>query len=143
MTISTPTRRRFITITPIAGVALLAACSPKTETPAAPPAPAAPQAATPARAAAPTPAATPAPAATETASLPMVDEKDAQAAALGYVADSARVDKAKHKNYVEGSQCAGCMLYQGKAGSDSGPCSLFAGKAVSAKGWCASWVKKA
>ena len=73
----------------------------------------------------------------------MVDEKDAQAMALGYVADAARVDKAKHKNFVDGSQCSGCVLYQGAAGSESGPCSLFAGRAVSAKGWCASWVKKA
>ena len=73
----------------------------------------------------------------------MVDESDAQAMALGYVTDAARVDKAKHKNFVEGSQCANCVLYQGQAGSDTGPCSLFAGKAVAAPGWCASWVKKA
>ena len=73
----------------------------------------------------------------------MVDEKDAQAMALGYVADAARVDKAKHKNFVDGSQCTSCMLYQGAAGSESGPCALFAGKAVPAKGWCASWAKKA
>jgi hypothetical protein len=141
MTISTPTRRRFIAITPIAGVALLAACSPKAEAPApaASPAPAP----APAPAAAPTPVAAPAAAAPAAASLPMVDEKDAQATALGYVADAARVDKTKHKNFVDGSQCAGCTLYQGAAGSESGPCALFAGKAVPAKGWCASWAKKA
>ena len=136
MTISTPTRRRFIAITPIAGVALLAACSPKAEAPA--PA-ASPASAPPAPVALPA-APAPAPAA---ASLPMVDEKDAQAMALGYVADAARVDKTKHKNFVDGSQCAGCTLYQGAAGSESGPCALFAGKAVPAKGWCASWAKKA
>jgi hypothetical protein len=141
MTISTPTRRRFIAITPIAGVALLAACSPKAEAPApaASPAPAP----APAPAAAPTPVAAPAAAAPAAASLPMVDEKDAQATALGYVADAARVDKAKHKNFVDGSQCTSCMLYQGAAGSESGACALFAGKAVAGKGWCASWVKKA
>jgi hypothetical protein len=72
----------------------------------------------------------------------MLDEADATAAALGYVADAARVDKVKHPNFVEGSNCASCALYQGAAGSESGPCPLFAGKQVSAKGWCASYVKK-
>ena len=72
----------------------------------------------------------------------MVDEADATAVALGYVADAARVDTAKYPNFVAGSQCANCALYQGAAGSEAGPCPLFAGKQVSAKGWCASHVKK-
>ena len=73
----------------------------------------------------------------------MVAETDPQAVALGYVADASKVDKAKHANYVEGSLCSGCALYQGKAGDASGPCPLYAGKAVAAKGWCSSWAKKA
>jgi hypothetical protein len=74
---------------------------------------------------------------------PMVDEKDPQAVALGYVADAARADKAKFKTYAEGQNCTVCQLYQGKAGAAAGPCTLFAGKQVSSKGWCVAWAKKA
>jgi hypothetical protein len=73
----------------------------------------------------------------------LVDEKDPQAAGLGYVADAAKADKAKFKNYAAGQNCTTCQLYQGKAGAASGPCPLFAGKEVSAKGWCSAWAKKA
>jgi hypothetical protein len=75
--------------------------------------------------------------------MPMVDEKAAQALALGYVADSTRADKAKFAVWAPGRQCNGCALYLGKAGDAAGPCPLFAGKQVAAKGWCSSWVKKA
>ncbi|TXT36472.1 MAG: twin-arginine translocation pathway signal protein [Comamonadaceae bacterium] len=134
------TRRRFIEITPFAGMALLAACSPKTE-----PAPPAPPA-SPANIAPPPPAPTPAPASAPTASAtpaPMVNEKDAQAMALGYVDDASRADIVKFKNFVANSTCNNCALYQGKAGEASGPCPIFASKQVAAKGWCSSWVKKA
>jgi len=77
------------------------------------------------------------------ADLPMVDEKDPQAAALGYVADAAKADKAKFKNFAAGQSCTTCQLFQGKAGAAAGPCPLFAGKQVSAKGWCSAWAKKA
>jgi hypothetical protein len=72
----------------------------------------------------------------------MVDEKDAQAAALGYVGDAAKVDKAKYPKYAAGQACGACQLYQGKAGAASGPCALFPGKQVAAKGWCSAFVKK-
>jgi hypothetical protein len=72
----------------------------------------------------------------------MVDEADSTAVALAYVADASRVDKAKHANFVEGSKCANCSLYQGAADSEAGGCPLFAGKQVAAKGWCASYAKK-
>ena len=74
---------------------------------------------------------------------PMVDEKDPQAVALGYVADAARADKAKFKNYAAGQSCATCQLFQGKAGAAAGGCPLFADKQVAAKGWCSAWAKKA
>lgn len=74
--------------------------------------------------------------------LPMLDEKDPTAAALGYKADATQVDKAKFPKYAAGQNCAGCQLYQGKPGTASGPCSIFAGKAVSAKGWCSAYTKK-
>lgn len=73
----------------------------------------------------------------------MVDEKDPQAVALGYVADAARADAKKYPKFAAGQQCATCALFQGKAGDASGPCPLFAGKQVAAKGWCSAWSKKA
>jgi hypothetical protein len=79
----------------------------------------------------------------QTGKLPQVDEKDPQAVALGYVENATKADTAKFKNYVSGSQCSNCMLYQGKTGDPIGPCPLFAGKRVAAQGWCSSWVKKA
>jgi hypothetical protein len=130
----TPTRRRFIEITPFAGLALLAACSPKVE----------PQSAPMATTPAPNPAPTAAPAPSKTAiHLPMVEKDDAQAAVFGYVDDATQVDKVKFKNHVSGSACSNCALYQGKAGDVAGGCPLFTGKHVAAKGWCTSWAKKA
>jgi hypothetical protein len=73
----------------------------------------------------------------------MLDPKDAQATALGYVPDATKADKAKYPKYAAGQACSGCQLYQGKAGDASGPCSLFQGKTVPAKAWCSAWVKKA
>jgi hypothetical protein len=73
----------------------------------------------------------------------LVDEKDPQAAALGYVADATKADKAKYKTYAAGQACSGCALYQGKAGDAAGGCPLFAGKQVAAKGWCSAYAKKA
>lgn len=77
------------------------------------------------------------------AATPMVDEKDATAASLGYVADAARADKTKFKQYAAGQACSNCQLYQGAAGSASGPCPIYGGKSVAAKGWCSAYVKKA
>ena len=77
------------------------------------------------------------------AQAPMVDPKDPQAAALGYVADATTADKAKYPRYAAGQSCATCQLYQGKAGDAAGGCPLYAGKQVAAKGWCSAWAKKA
>jgi hypothetical protein len=73
----------------------------------------------------------------------MVDEKDAQAAALGYVADAKRVDKKKYPKYAADQTCANCSLYQGKPADKAGGCALFPGKQVAGAGWCSAWVKKA
>lgn len=71
-----------------------------------------------------------------------VDEKDPQAAALGYVADTTKADSKKFSKHANDQKCSGCQLYTGKAADASGPCSLFAGKHVAAGGWCSAWVKK-
>jgi len=77
------------------------------------------------------------------AALPLLDSKDPQAQALGYVPDATKADKAKYPKYAAGEACGTCALYQGQAGAASGPCPLYAGKAVLAKGWCSAWAKKA
>lgn len=73
----------------------------------------------------------------------MVDEKDAQAVALGYVADAKRVDVKKQPKFAAGQNCANCVLYQGKPTDKAGGCPLFAGKQVAGAGWCNAWAKKA
>ena len=153
------TRRQLIQAVPalplMAGTSaamLLAACGDKK--PAEVAAPAAAPAAAPTPAPAPAPvAAAPAPAAPDapaTAAAPaapaaaggMVDEKDAQAAALGYVAVATTADKTKFPKYADGQACSNCALYQGGAAAQGG-CPLFPGKQVAAKGWCSAYNKKA
>jgi hypothetical protein len=68
----------------------------------------------------------------------MLDEKDATAVQLKYVADAARADKALHK---AGQLCNNCALYQGKASDPGAPCPLFANKGnVAGKGWCSAYA---
>jgi hypothetical protein len=142
------TRRRFLEILPLTGVTLMAACSKTPEpaplaSPPPPPMPAPPPEAPPASAPAATKAPEAAAPATSTANVPMVDPKEPQALALGYVDDATHADKVKYPKYASGNQCSNCALYQGKAGDASGGCPLFPGKQVASKGWCSAWVKKA
>ncbi|MGH8705767.1 MAG: high-potential iron-sulfur protein [Burkholderiales bacterium] len=74
---------------------------------------------------------------------PRLDEKDQQAAALGYKHDATKADKKKFANWAAGQTCENCGQYQGKPKDAWGPCAIFPGKQVAAKGWCAVWVKKA
>jgi hypothetical protein len=73
----------------------------------------------------------------------MLDEKNPQAAALGYAADSTKVDAKKYPKHAATQLCSNCALYQGKATDAVGGCPLFAGKQVAGKGWCSAWAKKA
>ena len=73
----------------------------------------------------------------------MVDPKDAQAAALGYVADAKSVDGKKYPRYAAGQVCSNCALYAGKPDDKAGPCGIFPGKQVAGPGWCSAWAKKA
>jgi hypothetical protein len=81
--------------------------------------------------------------ATTASAQAMVDEKDAQASALGYVADAKKVDVKKYPKFAATQNCGGCALYQGKAADKAGGCPLFAGKQVAGAGWCSAWSKKA
>jgi hypothetical protein len=74
---------------------------------------------------------------------PMVNEKDAQPMALGYVADTTKADGKKFPKHAATQKCSNCSLYTGKADAASGPCGIFPGKAVAANGWCSAYVKKA
>ena len=78
--------------------------------------------------------------------LPMLDEKDPTAVALGYKADAKKVDLKKFPKRAgaEGAKqfCNSCMFFQATGDpktAKSAPCQLFAGKQVSAQGWCNSW----
>ena len=74
---------------------------------------------------------------------PMLAETDPQAVALGYNADSTKVDEKKFPKHAAAQNCAGCALYAGKPKEVAGACPLFAGKQVAAAGWCSAWAKKA
>ena len=73
----------------------------------------------------------------------MLTSSDPQAMALGYVTDHLNADKTKFPNFVAGSRCGICVLYQGAPNSASGPCSLYPGKQVASNGWCSAFQKKA
>jgi hypothetical protein len=77
------------------------------------------------------------------AALPMVAETDANAKALGYVADTTKADGKKFPKHTPEQKCSNCALFQGKAGEASGACPLYAGKQVTATGWCSAYAKKA
>ncbi len=81
--------------------------------------------------------------AAQAAAAPMLPENDPQATALGYKADTAKVDKAKFPKHEASQLCSNCQLYQAKPTDAAGPCALFPGKQVAGKGWCSAWVKKA
>jgi hypothetical protein len=72
----------------------------------------------------------------------LVDEKDAQAVALGYVADAKRVDTKRFPRYAAGQLCSNCALYQGKPTDKAAGCPLFGAKLVAGPGWCSAWAKK-
>ena len=72
----------------------------------------------------------------------MVNEKDSQAAALGYAADTTKVDAKKFPKHAAAQKCNNCALYQGKATDAAGGCPLFAGKQVHGNGWCSAYAKK-
>ncbi|HMS26630.1 MAG TPA: high-potential iron-sulfur protein [Burkholderiaceae bacterium] len=73
----------------------------------------------------------------------MLAETDAQAVALGYKADTKKVDAKKFPKHAATQQCTNCALFQGKAADKSGGCSLFPGKQVAGGGWCSAYAKKA
>lgn len=76
------------------------------------------------------------------ANLPPLSPDDPTAKALGYVEDTATVDKAKYPNHTTEQKCNNCNLVQAIQADGRHPCAIFPGKSVSDIGWCATWVKK-
>ena len=74
---------------------------------------------------------------------PKLEETDPQAAALGYKADTSKVDQAKFAGHTAAQACGNCNFFQGKTSDAMAPCQLFAGKQVASKGWCSAYSKKA
>ncbi len=71
-----------------------------------------------------------------------VDEKDPQAVALGYVADTNKADQKKFPKHTKDQKCNNCALFQGKAADAFAGCPLFGVKHVAGGGWCSAWAKK-
>lgn len=69
------------------------------------------------------------------AALPPLPLTNAQAKALNYVEDAAKVTSASFK---PGSTCANCNFYT----ADTGGCTIFPGFSVAPKGWCSGWALK-
>ncbi|WP_293661938.1 high-potential iron-sulfur protein [Rhodoferax sp. OV413] len=73
----------------------------------------------------------------------MLAETDPQAVALGYKADTTKVDAKKFPKHAATQLCNNCALYQGKVSDAAAGCPLFGAKQVAGKGWCSAWAKKA
>ena len=75
--------------------------------------------------------------------LPVLDEKNAQAQALGYAVDTNKVDAKKYPKHVKEQQCSNCNLYKALADQkEHGACSIFPANKVGNKAWCSAWIKK-
>ena len=71
--------------------------------------------------------------------LTPLDAGDPAAKALGYSADSAKVDAAANPTHKPDQSCSNCAQYV----AASGGCNVFPGKSVAKTGWCKVWAKKA
>ncbi len=81
-------------------------------------------------------------AATQAQAQAKVDEKNPQAVALGYVADTTKADMKKFPKHTKDQKCSNCALYQGKPTDAWGGCPLFGTSQVAGAGWCSAWAKK-
>jgi len=78
----------------------------------------------------------------EAAAPATLDPNDPTAKALGYNADTSKVDAAKYPAHKAEQKCSNCVQFQGKATDAAGGCNLFPGKQVAGAGWCSAWTKK-
>ena len=71
-----------------------------------------------------------------------LDVADPQAKALGYIADTTKVDAKTNPTHKPEQKCSNCVQFQGKAGDATAPCTIFGGKLVDGNGWCKVYAKK-
>jgi High potential iron-sulfur protein len=76
------------------------------------------------------------------AGLPPLDPGDPTAKALGYVADSAKVDDGANPTHKPAQKCGTCAQFLGKPSDATAGCNIFAGHSVPAGGWCKVWAPK-
>ncbi len=71
----------------------------------------------------------------------MLSESDPTAAALGYTAQTQRVDARRFPRHSASQRCGVCQLYTGRTrGEPVGGCGIFPGRLVPASGWCSAFV---
>jgi hypothetical protein len=75
-----------------------------------------------------------------------VPESDAVATAIGYKADTTKIDFKKYPKrqdpQAKGQHCNNCALYT-PVNKSWGKCQMLTSGLVNASGWCGSWSKKA
>lgn len=72
-----------------------------------------------------------------------LEETDPVAIALGYKADTTKVDQTKYPQHKADQMCSVCALVA--PGAPAGallPCTAFQNKLVSSGGWCMAFAKK-
>ena len=72
----------------------------------------------------------------------VLDPEGPQAKALGYVHNSADVDRATWTRFQDGQNCSNCQLAQGDMSAEWLGCGIFPGKQVANQGWCNAWVQR-
>jgi hypothetical protein len=72
----------------------------------------------------------------------LLDPNDPTAKALGYTADTTKVDGKANPNHTPEQHCGICVQFVGKPTDAQGGCNIFPGKQVAGKGWCKVWAKK-
>ncbi|MBQ9260370.1 MAG: high-potential iron-sulfur protein [Neisseriaceae bacterium] len=73
---------------------------------------------------------------------PLSADNNPAAKALGYVPNTAQVDKQKYSKYKDGQKCANCTNYTA-INEQTGTCTMYKGFEVNANGWCNAWAAKA
>jgi hypothetical protein len=74
--------------------------------------------------------------------LPLLSPTEPAAKALGYIEDSAKVDKKANPTHKPEQRCNNCLQWADKnRKAPTAKCNLFPGKMVKAPGWCKVWVK--
>ncbi len=72
----------------------------------------------------------------------MVQESDALARTLAYVADTTRANQIDYPSHTTDQMCRVCTSFQGNPKDSSGPCKVYGGRVVSAKGWCSAFERR-